>query len=194
MAPPCQGYQPRAPEATVLHRAVGEGLKGFLAETETESLGGLPGFVLSEFHRYLGCGDLRFGFVRVSCDSCDVEVRVGFSCKGRSICPSCTAKRAAVTAAHLVDDVLPHVPFRQWTLAFPRALKLALAIDSALLSAALQTFVKAIFALQRRRAKALGIQHPLPGALAAPSPLPRVGAGRRVPPRRRGLRAAATRR
>jgi hypothetical protein len=37
-------------------------------------------------------------------------------CKGRGVCPSCNAKRAHVTAAHLVERVLPHVPYRQWTL------------------------------------------------------------------------------
>jgi hypothetical protein len=62
--------------------------------------------------------------------------------------------------------VLPKVPFRQWTLAFPRALKLPLAMDPALMSAALRALVSAIFALQRRRARALGIEQPKPGAVA----------------------------
>ena len=57
----------------------------------------------------------------------------------------------------MVDEVLPRVPWRQWTLAFPRGLKLALAIDAKLLSAALRAFIGAIFAFQRRRAKQLGI-------------------------------------
>jgi hypothetical protein len=65
-----------------------------------------------------------------------------------------------------VDEVLPAVPWRQWTLAFPRALKLALAIDTSLLSAALNVMVRAIFAWQRRRAKALGVDAPHPGAVA----------------------------
>jgi hypothetical protein len=64
-----------------------------------------------------------------------------------------------------VDEVLPRVPLRQWTLAFPRSLKLALAIDAKLLSAALRAFVSAIFALQRRRAKQLGFAEALPGAV-----------------------------
>ena len=41
---------------------------------------------------------------------------VGFSCKGRGACPSCSAKRMAGTAAHLVDHVFPHVPVRQFVL------------------------------------------------------------------------------
>ncbi|NVJ27830.1 transposase zinc-binding domain-containing protein, partial [Myxococcus sp. AM011] len=35
------------------------------------------------------------------------------------VCPSCNAKRAHATAVHLVEQVLPHVPYRQWTLSFP---------------------------------------------------------------------------
>ncbi|RKH95849.1 hypothetical protein D7Y04_33145 [Corallococcus sp. AB038B] len=38
---------------------------------------------------------------------------IAFSCKGRGVCPSCNAKRAQVTAVHLVERVLPHVPYRK---------------------------------------------------------------------------------
>ena len=33
----------------------------------------------------------------------------------------------ADTAAHLVEDVLPHVPVRQWVLSFPHRLRYLLA-------------------------------------------------------------------
>ncbi|PTL76534.1 transposase zinc-binding domain-containing protein [Vitiosangium sp. GDMCC 1.1324] len=46
----------------------------------------------------------------VRCESCKDELLVAFSCKGRGVCPSCNAKRAHVTAVHLVERVLPHVP------------------------------------------------------------------------------------
>ena len=58
---------------------------------------------------------------------------MAFSCKERSVCPSCSARRAALGAAHLVDHVLPRVAWRQWTLAFPRALRVALMKDEKLL-------------------------------------------------------------
>ena len=51
-------------------------------------------------------------------------------------------------------------------MAVPRALKLALAIDTQLLSAALRVFIGAVFAFQRLRAKQLGIEEPCPGAVA----------------------------
>ena len=158
------GYVPRGGVATALHGAVREGLAELVEETD--KLGGLPGFIVKELHAYLRCGDLAYGFVRVRCAECDEELRVGFSCKGRTVCPSCAGRRAAVTAAHLVDEVLPGVPFRQWTLAFPRALRLVLAMDGRLLSAALGAFVGAIFALQRRHARRLGVGEPRPGAVA----------------------------
>ncbi|WP_395848346.1 transposase zinc-binding domain-containing protein [Cystobacter fuscus] len=43
------------------------------------------------------------------------ELLVAFSCKGRGVCPCCNAKWAQMTAAYLVERVLPHVPYRQWT-------------------------------------------------------------------------------
>ncbi len=44
---------------------------------------------------------------------------MAYSCKDRSFCPSCTGRRAAQTAAHLVDACLPVVPVRQWVLSVP---------------------------------------------------------------------------
>jgi hypothetical protein len=39
------------------------------------------------------------------------------------VCPSCNARRMAEVAAHLVDEVLPVVPARQWVLAVPKRLR-----------------------------------------------------------------------
>ena len=50
------------------------------------------------------------------------------------MCPSCNAKRAHVTAVHLVERVLPHVPYRQWTLSFPQRVRWVLLKDVGLLS------------------------------------------------------------
>ena len=67
---------------------------------------------------------LANSFTRVRCESCKDEMLVAFSCKGRGVCPSCNAKRAQVTAAHLVEQVLRHVPCQQWTLSFPHRVRL----------------------------------------------------------------------
>jgi hypothetical protein len=80
---------------------------------------GLPRYVERDFAKYLECGVLAHGFARVRCESCKDELLVAFSCKGRGVCPSCNTKRAHVTAVHLVEQVLPHVPYRKWTLSFP---------------------------------------------------------------------------
>ncbi|QSQ27270.1 transposase zinc-binding domain-containing protein [Pyxidicoccus parkwayensis] len=81
------------------------------------------------------------GFARVRCESCKDALLVACSCKGREVCSSCHAKRVHVTAVHLVKRVLPHVPYRQWTLSFPHrgrwgvihpVLRLGVAGDAAL--------------------------------------------------------------
>lgn len=48
------------------------------------------------------------------------------------------------TAAHLVDDVLPHVPVRQWVLSVPHGLRYAMAHDPALTSVVCKEFLAAI--------------------------------------------------
>ncbi|WP_233262300.1 transposase zinc-binding domain-containing protein [Vitiosangium sp. GDMCC 1.1324] len=121
-------YRRRRPEGTVLYEAVRDNLATLLEEA-SEVGRGLPRYVERDFARYLECGVLAHGFARVRCESCKDELLVAFSCKGRGVCPSCNAKRAQVTAVHLVERVLPHVPYRQWTLSFPHRVRWVLLKD-----------------------------------------------------------------
>jgi hypothetical protein len=57
-----------------------------------------------------------------------------------------------VTAVHLVERVLPHVPFRQWTLSFPHRVRWVLLKDVRLLSDVLTVFLRTVFALRVRPA------------------------------------------
>jgi len=138
---------------------VQEHLETFLDEgrRRSEDGTGYPQFVEKEFRRYLDCGILAKGFARLRCPSCGKERLVGFSCKGR-VCPSCLARRAGDTAAHLVDNVLPEAPYRQWVLTFPWPLRFLLAVDKVFLSTMLRTFLRSIFAWQRLRGRRQGIE------------------------------------
>jgi hypothetical protein len=144
---------------------VRENLATLLAEA-SEVGRGLPRYVERDFARYLECGVLAHGFARVRCESCKDELLVAFSCKGRGVCPSCNAKRAHVTAVHLVEQVLPHVPYRQWTLSFPHRVRWVLLKDVGLLSEVLTVFLRAVFALQRRRARWQGLRGGQAGAVS----------------------------
>ncbi len=160
-------YQRRAPANTVLYNIVSENLAACLAQAQTRSQHGFgyPSFVQREFQRFLGCGILRHGFVRVQCADCPNEKLVAFSCKGRGFCPSCTARRMANTAAHLVDHVLPCVPYRQWVISFPKRVRFLLARNNLLLRHILNLCLKKIFAWQRRKARALGVRDAMCGAV-----------------------------
>ena len=113
------GYRRHRPEETVLYQVVQEHLATFLEQArERGSHGvGLPQSVESELTAYLDCGILARGFTRLRCVECGNKLLVGFSCKRRGICPSCSARRMHDTAAHLVDRVFPlDVGVRQWVL------------------------------------------------------------------------------
>ncbi|MCU0734316.1 MAG: transposase zinc-binding domain-containing protein [Methylotetracoccus sp.] len=71
----------------------------------------------------LTCGILAHGFARARRANSSHDFLVAFACKGRGVCPSCTTRRMAETAAHLVDLVLAQVPVRQWVLALPKRLR-----------------------------------------------------------------------
>jgi hypothetical protein len=85
----------------------------FSSSTHSDVGMSLPRYVERDFARYLECGVLAHGFTQGRCESCKEELLVAFSCKGRGVCPSCNARRAHVTAVHLVERVLPRVSYRQ---------------------------------------------------------------------------------
>jgi hypothetical protein len=73
--------------------------------------------------RYLDCGIFERGFARLRCPDCAAEFLLAFSCKGRGLCPSCGAKRAAEFAAFLKDEVVADVGHAQWVFTVPKLLR-----------------------------------------------------------------------
>jgi len=114
--------------------------------------------------RFLDCGLLSRGFYRLRCPSCGYERFLAHSCKGR-ICPSCWARRAADTAADLVDRVLPEIPYRQFVLTFPWPIRLPLAYEAGLLPRMMRAYPQTLFSWMRRRGRKLGIRDGRTGAV-----------------------------
>jgi len=162
-----RAYARRQPEATVLYDVVSDHLPALLDRARSRSAHGFgyPRFVEREFEKFLACGLLCHGFVRVRCGDCGDERLVAFSCKTRGFCPSCTSRRMTSTAAHLVDRVLPTAPYRQWVLSLPRQVRFLLARDHGLLGELVGIFLRKVFAWQRRRARSQGIAKPHTGAV-----------------------------
>jgi hypothetical protein len=128
MAPAVATYAPRDPSQTVLYHVIAEHLETLLASCHDDpEATGLPAYVEREFYDYLRCGSLAHGFLRLGCDTCKQELLVPFSCKRRGFCPSCAGRRMAQMAAHLVEQVLPWVPTRQWVVSVPVPLRYWLA-------------------------------------------------------------------
>jgi hypothetical protein len=94
----------------------------------------IPSHVERDLRKYLECGILAHGFARARCADCGHDFLIAFSCKGRGICPSCNTRRMAETAAHLVDNVFPAVPVRQWVVSLPKRLRYFLVRDARLLN------------------------------------------------------------
>lgn len=137
------GYRRHQPENSTLYPIIKQELHGFEAQLASFDKY-LPTFVLNEFRDYLRCGRLEYGFLRVKCNGCRHEHLVAFSCKRRGFCPSCGARRMIETAAHLVDNVIPQVPVRQWVLSFPWPLRLLFASQPNALARCLAVIVRAI--------------------------------------------------
>src|SRR5438093_831705 len=142
MAPAVATYAPRDPSHTVLYHVIAEHLETFLASCHDErEATGLPASVQREFYDYLRCGILAHGFLRLGCDTCKHELLVPFSCKRRGFCPSCAGRRMAQMAAHLVEQVIPWVPTRQWVVSVPIPLRYWMA-SSQNLTAKIHTIIR----------------------------------------------------
>ena len=122
----------------------------------------MPARVKLEVERFLTCGDLRFGFVEVTCETCAESRVVAFCCKSRGWCPSCTTRRALDTGAHL-ESVLPRVAHRQWTLSLPFKVRFNVVKKPKLLKRLEVRLVKAVWRWQRGEARRHGTKGPLTG-------------------------------
>ena len=148
-------YCRHEPEKHPLYQILAPHLETFLQRTRT-SEHQLPDHVEQELRAYLKCGILAHGFVRLRCEDCGESRAVPSSCKRRGWCPSCMGRRMVDTAARLVDEVLPHVPMRQFVLSLPFEIRYRVADDGKLISALLAVFLRTVNAWYRRQARAQG--------------------------------------
>src|SRR5256712_11594279 len=70
---------------------------------------------------------------------------LAFSCKRRGFCPSCAGRRMAQTAGHLVEQVIPWVPVRQWVVSVPMPLRYWMAASQDL-TATVHTIIRTTIA------------------------------------------------
>ncbi|MGD0529759.1 MAG: transposase, partial [Polyangiaceae bacterium] len=165
MAVLAPAYLPRRPTETVLYGVVRQHLESFLAHAREHYDGGLPRYVEAELRAYLDCGVFARGFTRAYCDACGHDLLVAFTCKSRTVCPSCSGRRMANTAAAIVDRVLPDVPVRQYVLSLPYEPRKLAAFQAEVLTALGRIFVDAIFASYRARAQQSGVEDGQGGAI-----------------------------
>jgi hypothetical protein len=124
-------YKPRRPEKTILFQVVKKYYKTWTTKSENFDKK-IPLYVHKEFKNYIQCGILAHGFAYAHCNACNHDFILGFSCKGRGICPSCSTRNMAETAAHIRENVIPQIPVRQWVISFPKRIRYYLQTDEIL--------------------------------------------------------------
>ena len=162
-------YNPRHPERTLLYQMVAEHYETWLDLAGAGQFDGQGDhhtpkpYMRKAFEKYLECGIFAHGFARARCGDCGHDFLVAFSCKGRGVCPSCTTRRMAETAAHLTDHVFPRLPVRQWVLSVPKRLRYYMQRDGPVLGMVLRIFLRVI--AQTLQANCPGAQNPNKAAL-----------------------------
>ena len=119
-------YRSRHPAETPLYgllESLFETVKGAWEDLFERRYGFWRGLLDGVVARYLDCGIFERGFARIRCPDCAAEFLLAFSCKGRGLCPSCGAKRAAEFAAFLKDEVVADVGHAQWVFTVPKLLR-----------------------------------------------------------------------
>lgn len=157
-------YIPHAPEKTDLHRIIRINYQQIFRDKEIQGTH-LPFHLEREFRKYLTCGNLAYGMARFHCSCCQKDKLVAFSCKGRTLCRSCTGRRTADTAKHLLEEVIPPVPVRQWVLSMPYTYRFLLATQPEFLRSALAVFHRTINRHYLRKAKEQNLKNPKVGAI-----------------------------
>ena len=120
-------YRPRNPQATSFYQLVedhGERLKNVYPDRYDHQFGYYRPITKEVFFKYLDCGILRYGFARIRCDHCHNEYLIAFSCKTRSFCPSCHAKRSVVFSEWVCDEVLEPVTHKHYVFSIPKILRI----------------------------------------------------------------------
>ena len=141
-------YRPRHPEKSVFYKLLERHFDRYVYAYEErfeQRSGPLRSVVRPAVEAFLSCGrpDGGSGFARIRCDACKAEHILAFSCHTRNFCPSCQAKRAALFAEKLVED-LEKVPHRHVTFTIPKALRGLFERDRRLLGVLSRTAYDAI--------------------------------------------------
>ena len=111
-------YRPRRPEKTPLFQVIKKNFIPWRKARENKE-NPVPHYIEKVFQKYLGCGILAKGFACAHCEECSKDFLIAYSCKGRGLCPSCNQRTMVQTAAHLIDNVLPRIAFRQFVISLP---------------------------------------------------------------------------
>jgi hypothetical protein len=114
-------YRPRRPAAALLHKTVRDNLESYLAASQTD-------------------GDFSGG----------VPLHIETAFREYLKCGILT-RRMVETAAHMVDHVLPRVPFRQWVLSVPKRVRWHMRKKPEVTSGLLAIFLRAVETTLRQR-------------------------------------------
>ena len=130
-------YERQTPETSLMYRVVARQWPRIVADYNAHGVT-IPSYVSAEVERFLRCGILQYGFLRLRCPACDAEKVIGFSCKTRGLCSRCGARRHEQAAIRLESEVWPQVGARQWVLTFPYQVRRFLVLSEPLMTAVIR--------------------------------------------------------
>lgn len=162
---PAAAYQPRRYD-TPLYRLVLDHWEKFVSvydDAFATRYDELRPVVEETYRKYLDCGILAHGFLRVRCSRCRYEIQVPWSCK-RGMCPSCSQRRALEFGEFIDREVLEPVPYIHLVASIPKVLRPTFLRERRLLRELSRCVWKVV---KRALRVALKAPQAVPGAVAA---------------------------
>jgi len=120
-------YRQCHPERIVFYRVLFHYFDKFLLEYENRferEYGYFRPVIQEVVEKYLDCGNPKGGFARLKCSDCGREKLLMFSCKVRSFCPTCHAKRREEWSERMREELIFDVPHRQVVFTIPKMLRI----------------------------------------------------------------------
>ena len=151
-------YAPHDLSQTLLYRVVADHLETFLSPRSTPILTPevcLPMWNVHSITTTCSAVSWPMAFCGWAVTPATGELLLAFSCKRRGFCPSCAGRRIAQTAAHLVEQVIPWVPTRQWVVSAPVPLRYWMAASQELTAVSCATSATWRWASTRLRPPAM---------------------------------------
>jgi hypothetical protein len=131
----------RLPQGSTMNRFLADEFPGYL---QRRLQANRPPFMIADVNAVLKCGDIKRSRATLECFKCGFRRDMPLSCKRRSFCEPCSVRRQLDRSRFLHREVIGDTPVRLWTTTLPYPFRVALGVDTELVTRVLNLIIQRI--------------------------------------------------